>query len=311
MCKKISFWFAIQLVVCLMLQSFLGISLFGVEKVHAAPGTELIKNGNFIFQSDHWRFKYNSALGADASYNIVQSKNFATSTVIGIRNTGYYDWAVQLIQDDIPLNKSHKYVLDFDASSTVPRKIAVELKNPITNEKYFSKVENLDTKNKKYKLEFTVQSDDPSAQLTFNMGNIENQIDEFHEVLISKVSLKEMGISKDTEETDTEIQSNVTLKRNVKGQVEFGNTENMKISQEGSFMIPFSSKSPREIVLAMDNSGAFNSYSERIISPFSYGIYASERLNFQGLDAYINGSTYSKDFIDRTSEITITGTCAS
>jgi hypothetical protein len=61
-----------------MLQSFLGISLFGVEKVHAAPGTELIKNGNFIFQSDHWRFKYNSALGADA-YNIVQSKNLSFS----------------------------------------------------------------------------------------------------------------------------------------------------------------------------------------------------------------------------------------
>ncbi len=34
-------------------------------------------------------------------------------------------------------------------------------------------------------------------------------------------------------------------------------------------------------------------------------------LIFKGLVAYVNGSTYSKDFIDRTSEITITGTCAS
>lgn len=315
MCKKISFWFVIQLVICIILQSFLGISLFSVEKVHAAPGIELIKNGDFIFQSDYWRFKYNSVSGADA-YNIVHSKNFATSTVIGIKNTGFYHWAVQLIQDDIPLKKSYKYVLTFDASSTVPRKIVVELRNPVTNEEYFSKVESLDTKNKKYRLEFIMESaDDSKAQLVFNMGSVENQIiDNFHEILISKVSLKEMDKSKPKEtDEDVEIQSNLVLSRTVKEQVEYGKTENMKIAQEGSFLIPFSSKSKksREIVLALDNSGAFNSYSEKVNSPFNYGIYASERLNFQGLDAYINGSTYSKDFIDRTSEITITGTCAS
>ena len=61
----------------------------------------------------------------------------------------------------------------------------------------------------------------------------------------------------------------------------------------------------------MDNSGAFNSYYEEINSPFNYGIYASEKLNFQGLFAYVNGNTYSKDFVDLTNEITITGTCAS
>ena len=132
--------------------------------------------------------------------------------------------------------------MTFDASSTVPRKIVVELRNPVTNEEYFSKVESLDTKNKKYRLEFIMESaDDSKAQLVFNMGSVENQIiDNFHEILISKVSLKEMDKSKPKEtDEDVEIQSNLVLSRTVKEQVEYGKTENMKIAQEGSFLIPF------------------------------------------------------------------------
>ncbi len=105
-------------------------------------------------------------------------------------------------------------------------------------------------------------------------------------VTISKVSLKERDESKPKEaDEDVEIQSNLALSRTVKEQVEYGETENMKIAQEGSFLIPLSSKSKnsKEIVLALDNSGAFNSYYEEINSPFNYGIYASEKLNFQGL----------------------------
>ncbi len=142
----------------------------------------LIKNGNFIFNPTIGAFKYNSVLGANA-YNIVHPKNFARSAVIGINNTGSTDWAIQLFQNDIPLKKSYKYVLTFDAFSTIPRKIVVELRNPVTGEKYFSKIESLDTKNKKYRLEFIMAStDNPKAQLVFNMGSMENQIiDNFHE----------------------------------------------------------------------------------------------------------------------------------
>lgn len=314
--KKIYFCIAIQFVLYIILQSFLGVSLFYGGKVYAAPGDpgiELVKNGNFDFYFNHWRFKYNSVLGAKA-YNIISPKNFTRSAVTGIYNTGHTDWAIQFFQNDIPLKKSYKYVLTFDAFSTIPRKIAVELKNPVTGEKYFSKIESLGTKNKKYRMEFIMAStDNPEAQLVFNMGSIEDQIiNEFHEVTITKISLKEEEMKK-KEDMDTEVQSSLALSRTVKEEVEFGDTENMKIAQEGSFLIPLSTKTEnsKEIVLALDNSGAFNSYYEEINSPFNYGIYASEKLNFQGLFAYVNGNTYSKDFVDLTNKITITGTCAS
>lgn len=322
MCKKVSFWVVMQFILYIVLQSFLVISLFDAQEVYAAPGIELLKNGDFVSYTAHWSLKDNRVLGAKAYY-IITSKNYTRTAAIGIKNTGRSDWAIQFFQDDIPLKKYYKYVLTFDASSTLSRKISVELINPVTGEKYFSKIEKFDTKNKKYRMEFIMESaDDSEAQLVFNLGSVEDQtIDIFHEIYITKISLKEEkkeepgepGEPGETGGTDVEIQSNLALSRTVKELVEFGDTENMKIAQEGSFLIPFSSdtKSSKEIVLALDNSGAFNSYSKEITSPFNYGIYASEKLNFQGVNSYVNGSTYSKNFTNYTQEITITGTCAS
>ena len=73
-------------------------------------------------------------------------------------------------------------------------------------------------------------TDNPEAQLVFNMGSIEDQIiNEFHEVTITKISLKEEEMKK-KEDMDTEVQSSLALSRTVKEEVEFGDTENMKIA---------------------------------------------------------------------------------
>ncbi|TYQ12986.1 UNVERIFIED_CONTAM: carbohydrate binding protein [Acetivibrio alkalicellulosi] len=299
--------FVLHLVVCILLQLVLGVSLLNVE-VHGSVGSELVQNGSFDSQNDNWLFQHNSILGADA-YSIVRRQSSNNFSLTGIRSTGHYDWSIQLIQNNISISNSRRYLLSFEASSTVPRKIGIDIIDPVSYRKYFSEIQNIDTSKKRYEFEFVINTDsDLSCQLTFNMGKVEEEINEYHEIMLDRISLK---VIEDVANDTVGISTNINLSRSLEStQFEFGEVSNMMVSQYGSMTIPGKIEAPREIVLVIDNSGSYYSYAQDIVSPFDYGIYASENLHFQGNNAYINGSTYAKNFSNITQQITITGTCA-
>ena len=65
--KKYIFALQYSLYYTLFYSHFWGFLCSMEEKFNAAPGDpgiELVKNGNFDFYFNHWRFKYNSVLGA-------------------------------------------------------------------------------------------------------------------------------------------------------------------------------------------------------------------------------------------------------
>ncbi|MDQ2087653.1 cellulose binding domain-containing protein [Herbivorax sp. ANBcel31] len=98
----------------------------------------------------------------------------------------------------------------------------------------------------------------------------------------------------------------INLSRIVESEVEFGDYSDIQISQEAEFSKTNVIEQQKEIALVMDNSGSLSSYTEDIVTPFDYGIYALDTLHFTGNDVYINGSTYSRNLISLAGNFTIT-----
>jgi|LSQX01.2.fsa_nt_gb hypothetical protein len=105
---------------------------------------------------------------------------------------------------------------------------------------------------------------------------------------------------------------NISLVRNAAlSDFEVGTTNTLNYSQAGDMTIEGVLDDDKEIVLVMDNSGAFNSYTSDIVSPFDFGIFSKEVLQIQGNEAEIKGSTYSQVLKSTGINLTITDTCAS
>lgn len=150
-----------------------------------------IVNGNFTDSSDDlnddiaWGQKRAGGGEFEASMEDEQ-------LVIRTEKEGSVDYAVQIVQPDLPMQKGGKYRLSFDAYADAERQMIVDISGPDNGYiRYFddTKVE-LTTEKQHLEYEFVMKQDsDANGRLEFNLGN-QNSV---ATVYISNVRLVKIG----------------------------------------------------------------------------------------------------------------------
>ncbi len=132
------------------------------------PGQNLIQNGDFTDQKNHWSLDiYGSA---SASSEINASGEYQ----INIVNGGTETWHVQLLQPDIPLIQGRKYRFEFDAFAASNRLIYAQLERNGTPYENYGKIGPTFILQAKahYAYEFIMEdASDFQARVVFNCGN--------------------------------------------------------------------------------------------------------------------------------------------
>ena len=172
-----------------------------VEAVPASDGIKLRdpdKNGNYIVNGD---FAKNEDLVKDEGWAFKTAQNGeATATIadnkvtIKTANAGDVDYSVQIVQNNLPMEKDASYQLSFDAASTEARRIKVAIQGPDQGWIAYMPQETVEigTEKKTYTYNFTVrQSSDPNGRLDFNLGALGSTAD----VELSNIVLKKTGSS--------------------------------------------------------------------------------------------------------------------
>lgn len=160
-------------------------------------GNNLIKNGTFDAALNNWNFLITEE--ADALVEINDEK----SLFFNIQNGSNDISAIQITQNNIPLIKGEKYLLEYDAITETSREIEVKLsqKNyPFTN---YSKsgLSYINSRNKHFEIIFDMEeSTNFSSQLIINTGNSDQN------VWIDNLSLK--NISEGTSISDNKTMNN-------------------------------------------------------------------------------------------------------
>ncbi|WP_223702178.1 carbohydrate binding domain-containing protein [Sutcliffiella deserti] len=109
-----------------------------------------------------------------------------------IENEGFEPWHVLLMQNGMELLSNNTYVLEFDARSTVDRKLEVVLENATYN-RYFSNVIELSNTMETYRFEFEMSTDD-TVDLKYLLGKVANSVAVgSHDVYIDNVQLEVKG----------------------------------------------------------------------------------------------------------------------
>ena len=126
--------------------------------------------GNLLLSSsDDWDLiNYNSGRG-----KFIHAED--GSMVITTENEGYTDYAIQLIQNMVPLVKGQEYILSFEAKSSAERRMNVAITNPRLDFKRHLKdtVISLDTDWQTHRVYFVMDDDtNGAARLEFNCGNM-------------------------------------------------------------------------------------------------------------------------------------------
>ncbi|NLI57627.1 MAG: VWA domain-containing protein [Clostridium sp.] len=337
--KKICIFYLLMVVVLMQLSFDLG--GMSLNRIYAdGADNEIIRNGDFSGGSSQWLLFVDWAANASA-YNIVTADTEGNSiSRTGVTHLGDYDWSVKLYQKDITIENSKKYILSFDAWSSVNREIKIRIEGGTNYTTYFERTLNLETSKKEYSFEFVMNHPtDLTSQLAFNFGHTNSLEEQFHNIYIDNVSLIMLDsepIPTSTPEPTVEpipthwppypwppyplptqpaesdnIQSSINLSRNTLSTVDFGRIVNMEFVQEGSLSVEGTIEAPKEIVMVLDNSGTFNSYIKNVPWPLDFGIYAHETLSIEGYEVNIDGSTYSRDFISTSNSLRITEKCSS
>lgn len=330
----------ISLIAMIVLFMQLSLSLGGISLniSYADAENEIIKNGDFSSGSSQWSLFVDWAAGASA-YNIVTADAEGNSfSRTGVSSIGDYDQSVKLYQRDIAIENSNKYILSFEAWSSVNREIKVRIEGDANYTAYFERTLNLDTSKKEYSFEFVMNHPtDLASQLAFNFGHTNSLGNQYHDIYIDNVSLIVLD-SVPTPKPDPtpppkpphqpphplppnprpahpsesdDVQSSINLSRDTLNEVDLGRIVDVEFVQEGSILVEGAIEAPKEIVMVLDNSGTFNSYIKNIPWPLDFGIYAYETLSIEGFNVNIDGSTYSRDFICTSHSIRISEKCSS
>jgi beta-glucanase (GH16 family) len=128
-----------------------------VQSVSENDGN-LVTNGKFTDSTNSW--KLYTGDGSDAAIQAVDGQmklNFANYA-------GWFKWSTQVYQDTIKLEAGKKYVLKFDASSSIAREAWLEMNN------MDQKVLALTPESKTFTFEFTAVSTISDGKLNFLLG---------------------------------------------------------------------------------------------------------------------------------------------
>ena len=158
----------------------------GVTLEEAFP----LKNGDFSNGIDGWgkHVQGDHEPGtSDATIEVLDGEvkaSFATE--------GWEPWHVLFMQNGMKFSANQTYVLEFDARSTVDRKVEVVVENATYN-RYFSDVIDLTNTMKTFTYEFEMSADD-TVDLKYLLGKVVNSEDiGSHEVFIDNVKLEVKG----------------------------------------------------------------------------------------------------------------------
>lgn len=129
-------------------------------------GTNYIQNWNFSNGQENWDFD---------TYELAQAQGYVNGGeyVFDITNGGEAVWNVQLVQENLPVIKGRKYILEFDAKAAQNRTINVKIEkngDPYTN---YSKTSTVIIKRQMehHSFEFEMTDDtDYQARISFNCG---------------------------------------------------------------------------------------------------------------------------------------------
>ncbi|OIJ17433.1 beta-glucanase [Anaerobacillus alkalilacustris] len=158
----------------------------GVSFEQAFP----LKNGNFSSGLDSWDKHIQGDHEPGTSNATIEVGDGELKA--SITNEGWEPWHVLLMQNGMRLSGNQTYVLEFDAKSTVDRKVEVVLENAAYN-RYFSDIAELTNSMKTFTYEFVMSADD-TVDLKYLLGKIANSEDiGSHEVFIDNVKLEVKG----------------------------------------------------------------------------------------------------------------------
>jgi beta-glucanase (GH16 family) len=106
-----------------------------------------------------------------------------------ITNTGSQAYSVMLFQNNLKAASGMEYVVEFDASSTVPRKIGVNVENG-TYQASFSDIVEVTPETNHYRFEFPQGSKD-TLSLKFLLGKVDGiSIPQSHDIIIDNVKFE-------------------------------------------------------------------------------------------------------------------------
>ncbi len=149
-----------------------------------------LENGNFSNGLEGWdkHIQGDHEPGtSNATIDVVDGELKAS-----IESEGWEPWHVLLMQNGMGLSANQTYVLEFDARSTVDKKVEVVLENASYN-RYFSDVVELTNSMETFTYEFEMSADD-TADLKYLLGKVAGSEDiGSHEVFIDNVKLEVKG----------------------------------------------------------------------------------------------------------------------
>ncbi|MBD5476657.1 MAG: family 16 glycosylhydrolase [Lachnospiraceae bacterium] len=171
--------------------------------VPLAPGTELIKNGDFANGKEDWT-QSGPCEGGEAEFNVTDEK-----AVFDITNVGNETYSVQLKQSGLQLEQGASYKVKFKIQSDVARKVSYMLQEDESWAVYDSDDLEL-TANTELPVERTIMVDKATSNkimFVIAMGKIgDTPISESHKIEIDEVSVvKDSDADEKPEEDPVEI----------------------------------------------------------------------------------------------------------
>ena len=158
--------------------------------------TALIKNGSFNDGLSGFSPYVDSS--AQASY-VVDSLKEDNALSLTVNKSGDADWKVQVKQENVPLEKGKEYRLTFKAKSTINRDIRVIMQGNEAHGWAVYSNDNIVSLTNEYQTftdTFTMEADtDKEAFLSICLGNVTEEINDQHTVVIDDISLEDLSAS--------------------------------------------------------------------------------------------------------------------
>ncbi|TXC91376.1 family 16 glycosylhydrolase [Metabacillus litoralis] len=151
-----------------------------------------LQNGDFSTGLSNWGKHVQGEHDGSSSSASLEEENGAAK--LSIANVGQNPWDVQLFQSELSLDQGQTYVVEFDAKSSIDRKLEVVVDNGAPSyQRFFQKIVSLTDTFKTYSFEFTMTAEDVT-NLQFLVGNVDAQgISSAHDVVIDNVKLEVKG----------------------------------------------------------------------------------------------------------------------
>ncbi|UOE93544.1 carbohydrate binding domain-containing protein [Alkalihalobacillus sp. LMS39] len=152
-----------------------------------------LKNGNFSNGIEPWKKhvqgEHDQGNSSKATLEVINEQ-----AKVSVVNVGVHPWDVQLFQPELSLQAGMDYILHFDASSSVGRKVEVVIDNGAPSyHRYYETIAELTSSWQTYSFEFEMPVDD-TVSLQFLLGNVAGQGNvDAHDVFFDNVRLERKG----------------------------------------------------------------------------------------------------------------------